>query len=116
PVIDAAPATPKYRCARFARLSRSTNGVSPITSRPTGMLMKKIHDQLRPLVNAPPSSTPAAPPLPDAAPQMPSATLRSRPSVNVVVRIDSAAGESSAAPNPWRDRNAISEPSDHASP
>src|SRR5438874_308668 len=33
--------------------------------------MKKIHDQLKALVSAPPSSTPAAPPLPEAAPQMP---------------------------------------------
>ena len=115
-VIDAAPARSKCRCSRLARLSRSRNGVRPITSRPTGTLMKKIHDQLRPLVSAPPSSTPAAPPLPDAAPQIPSATLRSRPSVNVVVRIDSAAGERSAAPRPCTDRNAISELSDHARP
>ena len=65
-----------------------------MTSRPTGTLMKKIHDQLSALVSAPPSSTPAAPPLPEAAPQMPRATLRSLPSRKVVVRIDSAAGES----------------------
>ena len=78
--------------------------------------MKKIHDQLSALVSAPPSSTPAAPPLPEAAPQMPSARLRSRPSRKVVVRIDSAAGESSAAPRPCSARKAISEPSDQASP
>jgi hypothetical protein len=78
--------------------------------------MKKIHDQLRALVSAPPSSTPAAPPLPDAAPQIPSATLRSRPSSKVVVRIERAAGESSAAPRPCRERNTISDVSDHASP
>jgi hypothetical protein len=41
----------------------------------------------------PPSSTPAAPPAPAIAPQMPSALLRSAPSVNVVVTIASAAGE-----------------------
>ena len=67
---------------------------------PTGMLMKKIHDQPSEPVSAPPSSTPAAPPLPEAAPQTPSATFRSRPSRNVVVRIESAAGDSSAAPSP----------------
>jgi hypothetical protein len=55
--------------------------------------MKKIQDQLSALVSAPPSRTPAAPPLPEAAPQIPSATLRSRPSLKVVVRIDRAAGE-----------------------
>ena len=47
---------------------------------------------------------------------MPSARLRSRPSRNVVVRIDSAAGESNAAPRPCRARKAISEPSDQAKP
>ena len=83
---------------------------------PIGTLRKKIHDQPRPLVSAPPSSTPAAPPLPEAAPQMPSARLRSRPSRNVVVRIDSAAGDSSAAPSPCSERKTISEPSDQASP
>ena len=50
--------------------------------------MKKIQDQLSALVSAPPSRTPAAPPLPEAAPQIPRATLRSRPSLNVVVRIE----------------------------
>src|SRR6059058_5658593 len=83
---------------------------------PAGTLMKKIHDQLKALVRAPPSSTPAAPPLPEAAPQIPSARLRSRPSRNVVVRIESAAGESSAAPRPCSERKAISEPSDQARP
>ena len=78
--------------------------------------MKKIHDQLNELVSAPPSSTPAAPPLPETAPQIPSAKLRSLPSGNVVVRIDSAAGETSAAPSPWRARKPIREPSDQASP
>ncbi len=86
------------------------------TAAPTGTLMKKIHSQPNALVNAPPSSTPAAAPLPETAPQMPSARFRSFPSSNVVVRIDSAAGETSAAPRPCSERNAISDPSDHASP
>src|SRR4029077_1156918 len=64
----------------------------------------------------PPSSTPTAPPLPATAPQIPSARLRSRPSSKVVVRIDSAAGDIMAAPRPCKPRNAISEPSDQASP
>ena len=64
----------------------------------------------------PPSSTPTAPPLPATAPQIPSARLRSRPSSKVVVRIDSAAGDIMAAPRPCKHRNAISEPSDQASP
>ena len=86
-----------------AALAQQRTASSASTSTPTGTLMKKIHDQLNALVSAPPSSTPAAPPLPEAAPQMPSARLRSRPSANVVVRIESAAGESSAAPSPCSD-------------
>src|SRR5919198_440996 len=113
PVIVTAPATSKWRCLRSARLSRSSQGVMASTSAPTGTLMKKIHDQLSALVSAPPSKTPAAPPLPDAAPQIPSARLRSRPSRKVVVRIESAAGESIAAPSPCSARNAISDPDDH---
>src|SRR6266699_331188 len=93
PVIVAAPATSKLRCRRSARLSRSRHGVSASTIAPVGTLMKKIHGQLKALVSAPPSRTPAAAPLPAAAPQIPSARLRSRPSLKVVVRIDSAAGE-----------------------
>ena len=99
-VIEVAPATSKCRWLSLARLSRSSHGLTAKTAMPTGMLMKKIHDQLSQLVSTPPSSTPAAPPLPDAAPQTPSAMFRSRPSWNVVVRIESAAGESSAAPSP----------------
>ena len=57
----------------------------------------------------PPSSTPAAPPEPATAPQTPSALLRSAPSAKVVVTIESAAGESSAAPKPCTARAAISQ-------
>ena len=78
--------------------------------------MKKIHDQASELVRKPPSRTPAAAPLPETAPQTPSATLRSRPSAKVVVRIDSAAGASSAPPRPWVARKVISEPADQAKP
>ena len=76
---------------------------------PTGTLTKKIHDQLSASVRTPPSRTPAAAPKPPTAPQTPSAMLRSRPSENVVVRIDSAAGEMTAAPSPWSERAAISD-------
>src|SRR6476660_1330269 len=47
---------------------------------------------------------------------MPSARLRSRPSANVVIRRERAAGASSAPPNPCRDRKATSEPADQAKP
>ena len=64
----------------------------------------------------PPSSTPTAPPLPEAAPITPSALLRSRPSRNVVTMIESAAGASSAPPRPCSARVTISAPADQASP
>src|SRR4051794_29920430 len=67
-------------------------------------------------VRPPPSSTPAAPPLPATAPHTPRALLRSEPSRNVVVTIDRAAGERSAAPRPCTARAAISQLSDCAKP
>ncbi len=115
-VTEVAPATSKCRCSCCPRLSRSTAGAAAITASPTGTLMKKTHGQLRYEVRTPPSSTPAAPPLPEAAPQMPSARLRSAPSAKVVIRMDSAAGANSAPPRPCSARKAISEPSDQDTP
>src|SRR4051812_12453648 len=91
-------------------------GVRATTATPTGTLTRKIHGQLRDDVRTPPSRTPAAPPLPEAAAQTPIARLRSRPSVKVVISSDSPAGAKSAPPRPWSARNAISEPDDHARP
>ena len=96
-----APAKSKCRWPSSARLSRRSSGLTATSAMPTGTLMKKIHDQASELVRKPPSSTPAAAPLPETAPQTPSAMLRSRPSAKVVVRIESAAGASSAPPRPW---------------
>src|ERR1044072_3120259 len=59
---------------------------------PTGMLIQKIHSQPRYLTRMPPKRTPAAAPEPPSAPQIPSALLRSAPSLKVVVTIESAAG------------------------
>src|SRR4051812_3732515 len=78
--------------------------------------MKNTHDQLRDEGRKPPSSTPPAPPDPEAAPPMPSARLRSRPSANVVMRIERPAGANSAPPSPCRARNPISDPSDQETP
>ena len=83
---------------------------------PTGTLTKKIHSQPRYFVSTPPASTPTAAPEPPIAPQMPSALLRSGPSSNVVMMIESAAGEMIAAPRPCSARAPISTPSDHAKP
>ena len=59
-------------------------------------------------VRRPPSSRPNAPPPAAIALQIPSACVRSVPSANVVMTIDSAAGETSAAPRPCRPRPPIS--------
>ncbi len=64
----------------------------------------------------PPKSTPAAAPPPPIAPQIPSALLRSAPSLNVVVMIDSVAGDTRAAPTPCTVRAAMSTALEPASP
>ncbi len=102
--------------SRPDRLSRTYRGASASAITPTGTFTKKIHSQPRYLVSTPPASTPTAAPEPPIAPQMPSALLRSGPSANSVVMIESAAGEMIAAPRPCRARAPISTPSDQASP
>ena len=57
----------------------------------------------------PPSSSPNAPPPAAIALHTPSALVRSSPSANVVVMIDSAAGETSAPPRPCSPRVAMSQ-------
>ena len=100
PVTLTAPAASKRRCPRSAWLSGTIGRVSANTSTPTGTFTKKIHSQPRYFVRMPPKSTPAAAPEPPSAPQIPSALFRSAPSLNVVVTIESAAGEMIAAPTP----------------
>ncbi len=109
-MTDDAPITSKFRPTSGARLSRTTRGESASTSAPTGTLTKKIHSQPRYLTRMPPKRTPAAAPLPPIAPQMPSALFRSGPSSNVVVMIESVAGDTIAAPKPCTARAAMSTP------
>ena len=73
-----------------------------------GRLMRKIRRQSTSSVSVPPSSTPNAAPAPPTAPQAPSALARSPPWVNAAMMIESAAGESIAAPRPWPARAANS--------
>ncbi len=115
-VISTAPAASKWRVAAWTRLSRTTLLVSRTTAAPTGTLTKKIHSQPSHFVSTPPIRTPTAAPLPPIAPQTPSALLRSEPSSNVVVMIDSADGERIAAPSPCTARAAISCPSEFERP
>ena len=70
--------------------------------------MKKIARQSTSSVSAPPSSTPIAAPAPPTAPQTPSAFAALAALRKVVMMIDSAAGESIAAPRPWPARAANS--------
>src|SRR5256714_492059 len=112
----AAPA--KSKCLRSAseRLSAMSDGAMAAAIRPIGTLTHSTHCQPSPSVSTPPSSTPAAPPLPATAPHTPSALVRSGPSRNGVVTIDRAAGERMAAPSPCTARAAISWPESTASP
>ena len=105
-----------WLCSRASLLSARRIGARTSPAMPTGTFTKKIHSQDRRSVRIPPISTPAAAPSPPTAPQAPSAMLRSRPSRNVVVRMDSAEGVIVAAPSPWSARAAISDSSLHASP
>ena len=83
---------------------------------PIGRLMKKIQRQERVSVSRPPSTSPTAPPPAAIALQTPSAWVRSRPSANVVVTIESAAGETRAAPSPCSARPPTSIPDEVATP
>ena len=95
-----APVASKCRCSSLALPSGTTRMPAAMTTSPMGTLMRKIAGQLATWVSTPPRSTPTAPPRPPMAPHAASARLRSRPSVNDVVRIASVAGEMIAAPKP----------------
>ena len=83
---------------------------------PTGTLTKKIHGHERNSTRSPPASRPAAAPPVAIAAQTPIALFRSGPSAKVVVMIESAAGEISAAPRPWSPRQRMSTVDESASP
>ncbi len=83
---------------------------------PIGRLMKNTQRHESVSVRRPPSISPTAPPPAAIALQIPSALVRSRPSAKVVVTIESAAGETSAAPRPCAARPAISIPAEVARP
>jgi len=99
-----------------ARDSGTYRIASSAVAMPIGTLTKKIHSQLSRSVRMPPSSRPKAPPPAAIALHTPSAFVRSAPSANVVVMIESAAGETSAPPSPCSARAATSCPDVVASP
>ena len=115
-VTVVAPATSKLLCACSSFDSGTKRSEKTNAAIPTGMLTKKIHGHESVSTRNPPSTSPTAPPPTAIAAQTPSAFVRSAPSRNVVVTIESAAGETSAAPRPWMPRETISIVSPVASP
>ena len=111
-----APAASKWRVADSERLSGTSPGVSARAIAATGTFTQRTHSQPSPSVRMPPSRTPAAPAEPATAPQAPRALLRSAPSLNRVVTMERAAGETNAAPRPCAARAAISWPCVAAKP
>jgi hypothetical protein len=99
-VTVVAPRKSKWRTALSCRLSGISRRDATIATTPIGMLTKNTHRQSSHSVSMPPKSSPNAPPPAAIAAQTESARVRSCPSRNVVVTIESAAGETSAAPKP----------------
>ena len=96
------------------RLSRSRTADSAATASPTGTLIQKIHCQEMPWTTAPPTIGPAATPRPVMPPQIPIAAPRLSGG-NASLISASVSGSSTAAPEPWITRPAISTPADGAS-
>src|SRR3954463_3315830 len=90
--------------------------IPPSTSAAAIGFTNMTQRQPGPSVSRPPSSTPAADANAPIPPQTPRAVLRSRPSLNDVVRIESAAGSISAAPKPCTRRAPTSTPGLPAKP
>ena len=88
--------------AQAAATRARSGGPARSVTRPTGTLTKKIQRHVAYSVRMPPSSRPTAPPPTAIAAQTPMARVRGLPSSKVVVTIESAAGETSAAPRPCR--------------
>ena len=111
-----APATSYVAGRSAARVLRTKRSASSVARIPIGRLMKNTQRQDSHSVSAPPITRPAAAPPAAIALQTPSAFVRSAPSSNVVVTIESAAGETSAPPKPCSARPAISTPDESATP
>ena len=106
-VTVTAPATSKLLCACSSFDSGTKRSDRTNTAIPTGTLTKKIHGHDSVVVSTPPRTRPTAPPPTAIAAQTPIAFVRSAPSANVVVMIESAAGAMSAAPRPWTPRKTM---------
>ncbi len=98
-----------------SRDSSAANSVTTIAPAATGRLRKKIARHDTSSVSQPPSSGPTARAIADTPAQMPIALPRS-PAGNALVMIERVPGIISAAPTPWRAREATSQPSVGAKP
>ena len=107
-VTVAAPRKSKWRTAFSCRLSGISRSEPRSATTPIGRLTKKIQRQSSHSVSIPPNRRPKAPPATAIAAQTESARVRSWPSRNVVVTIERAAGDTSAAPKPCTARKAMS--------
>src|SRR5439155_5216854 len=116
PVRLTAPGTSRLTFASSRPASAASTRDSTTAASPNGTFTKSVKRQLNPWVSRPPRINPADAPAAAIALQIPSARLRSRPSSKVVVRSDSAAGETKAPANPWIKRAAISIPTDWLNP
>ena len=111
PVPSSAPRrSNSRRGARLGWSAGSSRNVASSDSATIGRLTNSTQRQPGPSASRPPRETPTAAPIAEMPPQMPSAVLRSLPSVNVVVRIESAAGAMIAAPIPCAMRALINRP------
>src|SRR5438874_2402000 len=116
PVRLTAPGMSRLTFAPRREASAGSTGDSRTAARPNGTFTKSVKRQPNAWVSRPPRINPADAPPAAIALHSPSARLRSRPSLKVVVRSDSAAGETSAPAKPWVMRAAISIPPDWLNP
>jgi len=116
PVRLTAPRMSRLTFAPSPGASAGSTGDSRTAARPNGTFMKSVKRQLNSWVSRPPRINPADAPPAAIALHIPSARLRSRPSLKVVVRSESAAGETKAPAKPWITRAAISIPPDWLNP
>ena len=98
-----------FSIRRGAPVAPSRRATSPM-----GTLTAKIQRHPAYSVMSPPSTQPLAPPPAATAVHQPTARRRPSPGSLSVVSSASAAGESRAAPAPWRTRAATSAAGDHA--
>src|SRR5467141_1781254 len=101
PVRLTAPGMSRLSFAPPRAESAGNTGDSSTAARPNGTFTNSVKRQLNSWVSRPPRINPADAPPAAIALQIPSARLRSEPSLKVVVSSDSAAGETNAPAKPW---------------